>query len=157
MNGIEYGFNLIDPPSLGKFEKFRSYNPEITKNLEITKNNHWKFSSVKVRQNVKAWYFKQEAGKEVSRHLDTTPSYGDVCGFNFLLKGSGPIVFDDGPFYYKSALLDISKHHSVPSGDERLILKLNIPLSFDYVATILDYHFKPNQDIFWDDFLSVFN
>lgn len=157
MVGIEYGFNLVDPPSVGEFESFRSYDPEVNKNLKSAKENHWKFSSIKVKQNLKAWYFRQEAGKEVSRHVDTAPDYGNVCGFNFLLEGSSPIVFDDGPFYYKSALLDISKHHSVPASDKRLILKLNIPLSFDHVATILDYHFKPNQDIYWNEFLSVFN
>ena len=157
MNGIEYGFNLIDPPSIGEFKPFQSYNPEVNKNLKSAKENHWKFSEIKVKQNVRAWYFKQEAGKEINRHLDTTPNYGPVCGFNFLLKGSGPIVFDDGPFYYKAALLNIAEYHSVPATDERLILKLNIPMSFDRAAIILDYYFDPYQDIYWNDFISVFN
>lgn len=93
--------------------------PETTRILGL-------FKSVLQTHNIEANFFTQKKDTEVKTHVDV----GTPCAINFIIHGDAtPIVFEDaGTFFYKNALLDVSKKHSVPRQleTERLVFKLRI-------------------------------
>lgn len=93
--------------------------PETTRILSL-------FKSVLQTHNIEANFFTQKKDTEVKTHVDV----GTPCAINFIIHGDAtPIVFEDaGTFFYKNALLDVSKKHSVPRQleTERLVFKLRI-------------------------------
>lgn len=75
---------------------------------------------------IEANFLTQKVGTNVKMHADV----GTACAINFLLKGDEtPIMFEeDGTFYYKNALLNVSKKHMVPEqrSTDRMLFKLRI-------------------------------
>ena len=83
-------------------------------------------------ENIEANFFTQEQGTSVKMHVDV----GTPCAINFIIKGEEtPIIFEDeGTFFYKNALLNVSKKHMVPKQEttDRMLFKLRIlDLTFD--------------------------
>ena len=52
-------------------------------------------------------------------HVDV----GTPCAINFIIKGEEtPVVFEEeGTFFYKNALLNVSKKHIMPQNKKQLI------------------------------------
>ena len=77
-------------------------------------------------ENIEANFFTQEQGTSVKMHVDV----GTPCAINFIIKGEEtPIIFEDeGTFFYKNALLNVSKKHMVPKQEttDRMLFKLRI-------------------------------
>jgi hypothetical protein len=67
------------------------------------------------------YVYKQLANSFLPKHRD----YDVITAINLLLSDDvAPITFDYGDEYYKNALIDVSKHHSVkPYPSDRLLLK----------------------------------
>jgi len=84
------------------------------------------FKSVLDTDNIEANFFTQQKDTEVKAHVDV----GTPCAINFIIRGDAtPIVFEEsGTHFYNTALLDVSKRHSVPRQleTERLVFKLRI-------------------------------
>ena len=84
------------------------------------------FRKVLETDNIEANFFTQQRDTEVKAHVDV----GTPCAINFIIRGDAtPIVFEEsGTHFYKNALLDVSKRHSVPLQleTERLVFKLRI-------------------------------
>ena len=84
------------------------------------------FKEVLETDNIEANFFTQKKDTEVKTHVDV----GTPCAINFIIRGDAtPIVFEEsGTHFYRNALLDVSKRHSVPLQleTERLLFKLRI-------------------------------
>lgn len=93
--------------------------PETTRILSI-------FKERLDTNDIEANFFTQKVGTNVKMHVDV----GTSCAINFILKGEEtPIVFEeDGTFYYKDALINVSKKHMVPeqTSTDRMLFKLRI-------------------------------
>ena len=99
--------------------------PETTRILSY-------FKSKLQTENIEANFFTQKQGTSVKMHVDV----GTPCAINFIIKGEEtPIVFEEeGTFFYKTALLNVSKKHMVPEQEttDRMLFKLRIlDLNFD--------------------------
>ena len=107
-------------------EDILTHMPETARILSM-------FKTILDTDNIEVNFLTQKHNTDVKPHTDV----GTPCAINFIIKGSAtPIVFDDAgkEFFYKSALLDVSKTHSVPVQEdtERLLLKFRLmDLSFE--------------------------
>lgn len=152
---IEYGLKLINPPKPTEWEVFEAYI-DLPKDHFFHRVEHWHRARIETKARMSVSYYVQEAGKEIKRHKDTA-DWPELSCYNFKFKGEAPMMFDDGPIYYESALIDVNNYHSIPAADERMILKCNLPFEFETAATILDHHFEKNQEIYWEEFVDAFN
>ena len=77
---------------------------------------------------------------EVRSHLAAHRDHGTATAINIILKGSGPITWDeDIDLYYECALLNVQQMHSVFSNDDRIFLKLAIfDKSYDEVLKAIE-------------------
>ena len=76
-------------------------------------------------RDIRPRYYKQEKNTEVPMHNDR----GTFCAINIMLSdNAAPIIFKYlGEIKYECALLNIRKHHAVPSfPEERVLLKFSI-------------------------------
>lgn len=146
---IDYDFKLLNIPTPTDFSPFSSVH--VDSSSPWYHMEHWKRCKIFCDGLFHVSYYNQAADKEVDWHSDT---WGDCC-YNMVIKGTAPIVFESGPVYYRSALININERHMVPAGDERLILKINIKKTFDHVALLLDHHFDKGQDIDFNEFIEV--
>ena len=93
--------------------------PETTRILSI-------FKERLETNDIEANFFTQKVGTNVKMHVDV----GTSCAINFILRGEEtPIIFEeDGTFYYKDALINVSKKHMVPeqTSTDRMLFKLRI-------------------------------
>lgn len=152
---IEYGLKLIDPPDPKDlhWEIFEAY-VDLPDDHFFKRVEHWHRARIE-SANLSVSYYIQEAGKEIKRHKDTA-DWPELSCYNFKFYGEAPMMFDDGPLYYTSALIDVNHYHSIPAADERKILKCNLPFEFETAATIIEHNFDFNQEIYWQDFLNAF-
>lgn len=110
--------------------------PETSRILSMFKN-------ILDTDNISANFFTQQKNTEVKTHIDV----GTSCAINFIIHGnSTPICFENvGTYFYKNALLDVSKRHSVPLQikSDRLVFKLRIiDLSFEESYRKIIHFFK---------------
>lgn len=80
----------------------------------------------KINSNdIRPRFYKQEKNTEIPPHVDINTK----CAINIILSDNyGPIKFTgNNPIFYKCAVLDTTKEHSVPSFvEERILLKFSI-------------------------------
>jgi hypothetical protein len=105
--------------SINADTKLLSKMPETTRILSI-------FKERLETNEIEANFFTQKVGTSAKMHADV----GTACAINFILKGDEtPIMFEeDGTFYYKNALINVSKKHMVPeqTSTDRILFKLRI-------------------------------
>ena len=80
----------------------------------------------KINSNdVRPRFYRQEQNTEIPPHVDINTK----CAINIVLSDNyGPIKFTgNDPIFYKCAVLDTTKEHSVPPfAEERILLKFSI-------------------------------
>lgn len=75
--------------------------------------------------NGKPRFYNLKAGVDLPFHTDN----GTECSLNFLLqdKDPTPVTYKSGEYYYKSALLNVTREHGVfNTKKDRLLFKLSI-------------------------------
>jgi len=78
----------------------------------------------KIPGKVDGRFYRLKANTTLPMHIDS----GTKCSINFLLNGDGaPVIFENGEYTYKQALLNTSIMHGVVNGDkDRIIFKISI-------------------------------
>ena len=77
-------------------------------------------------------FYILKANTKLLPHID----YDTTCSINFLLSdGAAPVRFGDNEYYYRTALLNTTRKHSVDKHPaDRLLFKLSVKYeSFDSV------------------------
>ena len=83
-------------------------------------------------------FFFQQPNWQLGKHKD----FGTQCGVNILLSDDPtPINIEGKDYFYKQALINLQKEHSVKTDNkERILLKFSIPdKSFEQVAKEIKY------------------
>ena len=122
---------------------------ELNKNSEI-KNLYYQIKTLLGCQDIRARFYKQKSNTEVPMHSDN----GTKCCVNIILSENyAPITFEESnDHFYKCAILDTQKRHSVKSHEEeRILLKFSIfDIDYDTAVknfnTIRKYLFEINLD-----------
>lgn len=136
--------NITDLPKLTDPKPFE--RPDAPADSKFKYVPFWKRQPFEAPENLRVSYYLQEAGHEVPWHIDDGP----LCSVNLVIRGNAPIVFEDCEYNYKCALIDVSKRHMVPVGDERLILKISMFVQYEKVRDALIFE---SQDISYKELL----
>ena len=116
-SGIENHWSTYFPEyRIGKINT--SQCAEVFRLLDIIKK-------ISMAEDIRPRFYKLNANTEVPMHKDTRTK----CALNIVLNNNyGPILFEgQEKQFYKCAILDTRKRHSVPSfPEERILLKYSI-------------------------------
>ena len=139
MKDLEFHpFNELGPDGKGKTKIPKSswfYKPSTWLQVHIKEEDLDITSEIKMlyvqlrdllkTEDIRARFYKQAPNTEVPMHSDR----GTKCCVNIMLSDNyAPITFEEsGDHFYKCALLNIQKQHSVKSHDkERVLIKFSI-------------------------------
>jgi hypothetical protein len=137
----ELGLRLINPPPAINWKRFRyeSYAWDIIR-----------YPTNYPTLNVKR--YRQHIGISIPEHKDTI----EYCSYNWKILGDEPIVIDGKEYHYESALVDVSRPHSVPaSGKTREIFRISsVSKSYEEILEQLSY-FKYGQEVTYEEMLEA--
>jgi hypothetical protein len=81
-------------------------------------------------------FYRLLANETLPWHIDTDTK----CAINFILNGeAAPVIYEEGTYTYKQALIRTDINHKVINGDkDRILFKISIfDMDFDDVAPLL--------------------
>lgn len=81
-------------------------------------------------------FYRLLANETLPWHIDTDTK----CAINFILNGdAAPVIYEDGEYTYKQALIRTDIKHMVANGDkDRILYKISIfDMDFEEVAQLL--------------------